>query len=72
MRVQSGQDTHPSLLRVQTCTAALEISVGVPQGAENRFTSRFSYTTLELIPKGLYIVLQKCLLSHVCWHSLCS
>ena len=52
---------------VQIGTASIEISVEVSQKAENQSTTKSSYTTLRSISKGLRILLQRCLVVHVCW-----
>ena len=54
-----------SLEESQRCTATIEISAVVPQESGNRSTSRCSCTTLDLVPKGLYILLQRHWLKHV-------
>lgn len=55
-------------MEVCTCTITMKISVMVPLEARNRSTPRNSYTTFGNKPKGLYILLQRHLLScvHCC------
>jgi hypothetical protein len=42
--------THPVMVKVQTCIAAMKIRVVVSQETGNRFISRYSYTIL-----GVYL-----------------
>lgn len=68
-RILGERNTYSLLIGVQTGTATVEINVEVPPKARNR-PSRFSYTTLGHIPKGLSISLQRYMLIHVHWCSI--
>ena len=52
-------NTHPLLVRMQTCGTTLEINVVVSQKIGNQTTSEYSNTTLGNIPKRCPIILQK-------------
>ena len=60
------ENTPPLLVGVQTCTAAMKISMIVSQKIGNPTTSRSSISTVWHIPKGCTIILQGHLLNHVC------
>lgn len=64
VRPQGKGNTYSLLVRVQTCTANMEVSVVAPQEAVNQYTLRSSYTLLHT-PKGLHILSQKHLFIHV-------
>ena len=53
------------LVRVQTCTATLEISTVISQNIQNQSTSNPSNTTLGHIPKRCRTISQGCLLNYV-------
>ena len=49
---------------MQTYTATMEINMAVTQKVGNQSTSRSRVVTLGHIPKGYFILPQRCLLSH--------
>jgi hypothetical protein len=59
------EDTCLMLVGMQTCPSTIEISKELPPEARNRSASRSSYTTLEHVPKGCFILPQKHLFNHV-------
>ena len=58
-RMWSKGNTPPLLVRMQTYTTTLEISMLIPQKIGNQPTSGSSNTTLGHIPKGYSIILQE-------------
>lgn len=59
------KNTFSLLVLVQTDAAMMKVNVYAPQKARKRSTAQSSYTTLEHIPKELYILLQSYLLIHI-------
>ena len=66
-RMQSKCSIPPPLVGVQTCIAALEISIAVTQKIGNQTTLRSNNITLGYIPKGCTLIPQGYLLN--CIHS---
>lgn len=62
--------THPFWVGRQTGAATGDINVKVLQDSKNRSHTWFSYTILENMAKGLYALLQRCLLFHVHYSSI--
>ena len=69
VRMWSKQNTLPLLVGVQTHIGTMKISVVIPQKDGNQPTSKSSCITLGHIPKGLFILPQRHLLTYV---SCCS
>ena len=59
------RNTPPLLVEVQTCTAALKISMAFTQGIGNQPTSRPSKITLGHKSKGCTLIAQGPLLNYV-------
>ena len=68
----SRGNTHPLLVRMQTCAAPLEISVAVSQKIWNQPTSGPSNTTLGHIPKRCSIILKGHLFNYVHSSIICN
>ena len=64
-RMWSTGNTPPLLVGIQTCTAALKISMAVSHKIENQSTSRPNNTTLGHIPKGYTLISQRYLFNYV-------
>ena len=71
-RLWSKENTHPSLVGMQTCATTLEISVVVSQETGSQPPSGPSISTLENIPKRCPILLQKYLFNYVHSCSICN
>jgi hypothetical protein len=52
-------------MRMQACTASVEMNVSGYLEAENQYITRFSCTNLEHIPRGSLILQKSCVFNHV-------
>lgn len=50
---------------MQTSTATMKDSVDVPQKAHTDMPQKYNFTTLHVLPKGIYILIQKNFLTNV-------